>query len=796
MTSRAVSFESLSGIPARAGGLHQDEVERQRVRFGANDIVEISGHPLLELVRDTLRDPMVWFLLGIAIVFLLLGQKRDAIILFVALVPLLLMDLLLHRRAQASTRELRGRLASNCFVHRGDQVIEIPVARLVPGDLVRLEPGQSLPADGIFQKSRGLQLDESSLTGESLPVGKQHWEELLRLWPSGGERLVPESSLGFAGTRVLTGEGELRVTQTGRSTGYGQIVRSVSDLPHESTPLQQAISRLVSRLIVAALAFCVLLAGIRMVQGHGWLDALLSAATLAVAAIPEEFPVVFTFFLGVGVYRLARRKALVRRAVTVENMGRVDLICTDKTGTLTEGVLTLNHRLPVSGVSEQELLEAAAWASRAESLDPMDQAILDLLSMERGDLQPDTRRVLAVFPFTEDRKREVVIRQDGSRRPESWIKGAPEEVLPRTTLSDAERREWSEHVDRLSSEGHKVLACGRLEMHDLEDGVGEGSSEPQRGYQFLGLLAFEDPARPDVASAVRACEEAGIRVLMITGDHPNTAAAICRDIGLGGGNPRVVSAEEHAAHLVPEWLESNPSWLDGVHAIARCRPLQKLAVVQAFRRSGRVVAVTGDGVNDVPALKAADIGIAMGLRGTRGAREVSSIILSDDRFSTIVGAIGEGRQLFDNLRRSFEYLLLFHIPFVATAAIVPLLGYPLLYLPLHVVWLELLIHPTALLAFQQEARPGIPPGARDGDFFSNAQASRILLVGLLMALLVAALGILTLNSGGSIELARSRVLVLLGIWSAVLAAYLSRLRTRAARWIVALTVLASMAIAL
>ncbi len=462
-------------------------------------------------------------------------------------------------------------------------------------------------------------------------------------------------------------------------------MRSATRGAHTRTPLQSAVANLVMVLIVGAALICLILAWVRLQQGHGLLDALLSAVTLAVAALPEEFPIVLTFFLGVGVYRLAKRQALVRRAVVVENIGRVSCICSDKTGTITEGRLQLTHRSPAADVSAERLLLLAAGASRRETGDPMDAAILDALP------EAPAWEVVACFPFTEDRKRETgVLRQD--QRLFAAVKGAPEIVLGQCNLAPEERQTWQARIDEFAGSGHKVIACAWREL----DGTPWPGGEPDRDFRFAGLLCFEDPVRQGVAEALQVCAQARIHVIMVTGDHRATASAVAREIGLGGPDPLVLDADQMHARLA----QGDSSFLREVSVIARAVPSQKVDLVRALQANGEIVAVTGDGVNDVPALQAADIGIAMGERGTRSAREVAAIVLLDDNFRTIVRAIAEGRQVFYNLQLSFQYLLMIHLPLVVTAALIPLAGYPLLYLPIHVVWLELIIHPTALLVFQ------------------------------------------------------------------------------------------------
>jgi Ca2+-transporting ATPase len=590
--------------------------------------------------------------------------------------------------------------------------------------------------------------------------------------------MVNGAHWGFAGTRLLTGAARLRVVFTGGETLYGEIVRTAAGGARARTPLQGALARLVSVLLVAATALCLLLAAVRLWQGHGWLDAFLSAVTLAVAALPEEFPVAFTFFLGVGVYRLARRQALVRRAVSVENVGRVTCICSDKTGTITEGRLRVTHLRPAPGASAASLVRVAALASRRETGDPLDAAILD----EAEERWAAPRRVdVATFPFTEDRRRETaVVREDGAGLLAA-VKGSPEVVLGMTALAEPERAAWSQEVARLAAEGHKVIACASRPLDDAED----VAQEPTEGYRFAGLVVCEDAVRPGVPEAVAACRRAGIHTILVTGDHPAAARAVAREIGLAAGEPRLLLGEE-----LERLAADGAADLRAVDVIARALPAQKLTLVRGLQARGEVVAVTGDGVNDVPALEAADVGIAMGERATRSAREVAAIVLMDDNFRTIVGAIAEGRQLFRNLRRSFQYLLMIHIPLVLSATLIPLAGYPLLYLPIHIVWLEMVIHPTAMLVFQKTpsgdglARAG---ATRRPRFFSPADWAVILGVGLLLAAVVALGFVRGLGGDARVAHARAMAMACLTFASAAIAVLLSGVRTRIARVVVAAT---------
>jgi P-type Ca2+ transporter type 2C len=771
MQRRSVPLDRLEGLWASERGLLSGEVVARTQSYGTNDIIEAPPHPWRGLVVDTAKDPMLWFFAGTSVLYWAVGQRIEALTLLVAILPLLGMDVYLHRRTQASTEGLKSRLSTTATALRDGVKSTLPSSQLVPGDLVFVTSGDAIPADGLLVKSSNMQVDESVLTGEAYPVIKR---QIAGPPTDGGEPLVDEVHWAFAGTRILTGDACIRLVFTGQETIYGEIVRSAVHGSHESTPLQLAIRYLVKILLVAALVACGILAAVRLHQGNDWLDALISAATLAATAIPEEFPVVFTFLLGVGVYRLAKRQALVRRAVVVENIGRVSVICSDKTGTLTEGRLHLAHLLPTDGLSEAQLQLLATIAARAESGDPMDNAILRWpgQSTKTGDAQ--NRHT--TFPFTEDRKRETGVVSNTSGRLLAVTKGAIEVISSICEISDAERDAWLARAAELADQAHKVVAVAQREM---PQGL-EVNAEPDSGFSFAGLLAFEDPVRPGVREAVQACRSAGIHVIMVTGDHPLTARAVAREVGLGGAHPRVLLGDELELGKEKRQLPT----LREVDVIARAKPAQKLLLVKYLQESGEIVAVTGDGVNDVPALQSADIGIAMGERGTRSAREVAAIILLDDNFRTIVGAIGEGRQLFENLQLSFNYLLVIHIPLVLTATLIPLAGYPLLYLPIHVVWLEMLIHPTAMLVFQDlPARELLPRGAtaKRGRFFDAKQWGGIIVTGIFIAAVVTVGYLRSLEGRINVEHGRAMALASLILASVAVTAVLSRLRTPTAQ---------------
>ncbi len=777
---RQVPLERWRGITPSDRGLGAREVAERLRLYGPNEIIEIARNRWLELGRDTASDPMLWFLLAVGALYLWLGKSTEGTTLLAAILPLVGMDAFLHWRTQASTAGLKSRLAARAVVMRDGVRTEIPATGLVPGDSIVVGPSELIPADGIVVAGDDLQAEESTLTGESFPVRKRPLTVALA---DGSEPAVEGEHWVFAGTRLLTGSATVRVVFTGGETLYGEIVRSAATGAVARTPLQRALTNLVSILLGAAALSCVILAAVRLYQGHGWADAIVSALTLAVAALPDEFPVVFTFFLAMGVYRLAKQQTLVRRAVTVENIGRVTSICSDKTGTITAGRLRLTHLIAGDGVTDEWLLFVAGAASRRESGEPLDGAIMTAIE-EAAQRRSSAPQPLATFPFTEVRKRECAIVRMSDGRLLAAAKGAAEGVLASCSLSDHDRAQWDGRVSELCADGHRVIAAA---WRFLSDGAST-VAEPLDGYSFAGLLAFEDPVREGVPDAVAACRNAGIRVVMVTGDHPLTARAVAREIGLGGADPCVISGDELEHRL------AEPGAQESFDVVARALPAQKLALVRVLQRRGEVVAVTGDGVNDVPALQAADVGIAMGERGTRSAREAASIVLMDDNFRTVVRAIGEGRALLRNLRRSFEYLLIMHTPFILSAAIVPLAGFPLMYEPIHIVWIELILHPTALLVFQE--LPSHGPLEHLASRHSHRLFDARDWIGILGAGATGTVAVLlnywlSLGLDRDLAQARSVGLVTLTLISGVLAIALSGLRSPTSRLIAATTFLLS-----
>ncbi len=712
-----------------ATGLTAVEARRRLDVFGPNLLVpEHDATGVWATVRHIVTDPMAVLLLVAAVTYFALGETRDGIIALVALVPIVGVGLVLELRAEHALESLRRLTAPLARVIRDGREELVPAIDLVPGDAIVLREGDVIPADSQLAAGTELVVDESALTGESQAITKT--------------TLNDDEAALWAGTTVLAGRATAVISITGAKTRYGTIGELVARIAPSPTPLQLAIRKLFVQLSVVAAAFCVAVIVIELARGHTPAEALIAGVSLAMAAIPEEFPMVFTLYLGLGAWRLARDNALVRRLVGVETLGATSVICADKTGTLTLGTIEVAEHWTAPGVSERDLLTLAVLASEPRPFDPLEQAIvraaatrgIDASRVQSGDLVRDHQ----FDPLT--RTLTHVWRRDGALG--AYAKGALEGILMRG-LTDADAGAGATAAnERLAARGMRVIAVSTSDAV-LEDG--DRASDESR-LRLAGLLAFVDPLRPGVDASIAECREAGVRVVMITGDHPVTARAVAD--GLGVHDARVATGTDIDA-ASDEELRALVASTD---VFARARPEQKYRLVRALRDDGEVVAMTGDGTNDAPALREADIGIAMGRRGTEVARSAATLVLLDDDFSTIVAAVRDGRRIFDNLRRAFSYLISFHAPLLFSAIVVPLSGAPLMLLPVHLVFLELVLHPTVALVFEGDAAdPDLmrrPPRGRSTGLLRRSQAAGVVARGLTLTVGVLAVYLLALPGSG------------------------------------------------
>jgi Ca2+-transporting ATPase len=754
-------------------GLSAAEAARRLATAGPNTIEDRERAGLLALLRGIATEPMFLLLLVAAGLYLALGDLGEGLLLAAFALVTVGLTLFQERRSARALDALRELTVPQVRVIREGQVQRIPARELVPGDLFLIDEGERVAADGVLRDAVGLSADESLLTGESVPVRKR---------PQADEALPPAQAPGgddsvfvFASTLVVAGHGVAEATATGRLTAVGRIGVSLAEIATEATPLQRQLGRLVRLFGGAALVSCVALATWWGLTRGEWLQGLLSAIALGMAMLPEEFPMVLAVFLALGAWRLARLKVLARRPAVVEALGAATVLCVDKTGTLTENRMQLQRLVtdeadviaaPGAPLPEavHRLAEFALLASQPGGLDPMDRAVLAL--GERGlagteHLHPQWQ-LAREYPLTPRllAMAQAWTAEDGRRC--LAAKGAPEAIFDLCHLPAEHRAALLARVRTLAAEGLRVLAVAEGRPDGRQEHAGEALPADAHGHGFvlLGLLGFADPLRAGVPEAVAQARGAGIAVAMITGDHAATALAIAAQAGIDTQAGALTGAE--IAALDDAALDAA---VKRVRVFARVSPELKLRLVQALKRGGETVAMTGDGVNDAPALKAAHVGIAMGVRGTDVAREAAGLVLLDEDFGHIVAGVRMGRRIFDNLRKAMVYIAAIHVP-VAGLALLPLLfGLPPLLLPAHVVLTEMIIDPACSLAFEGAPEdPRVmhrPPREAERGLLDGG----LLLEGLLQgaALLAATLAIYMLALGGGRGTDEARTLAVVAL---------------------------------
>ena len=682
--------------------LSDEEAGRRLVTHGPNEIEDRERHGLLSTLRSVVAEPMFLLLLVAAAIYLVLGDLGEGLLLAFFAVVTVGLVIFQERRSEHALDALRVLASPQVRVVRGGQVRRIAARELVPGDIFLVGEGERLAADGIAREASGLAVDESLLTGESVPVRKRASQ-----LPAGADNEPvggDDTPRVYASTMAVSGHGVIEVLATGRDTRVGRIGASLASIETVPTPLQRHLRRLVQVFGAGAAVTSAALVVWYGLQRGDWMQGVLSAIALGMAMLPEEFPMALTVFLALGAWRLARIKVLSRRPAVIEALGAATVLCVDKTGTLTENRMQL-RRLVTEGADiivkpdaplpedGHRLLEFAMLASRRGGIDPMDRALFghgDAALADTEHLHPGWR-LTHEYPLSSELLAMTHEWTDEAGLHRIAAKGAPEAVFDLCRLSPQRIEALLTKVRLLADQGLRVLAVAEGSAANGE------TATKQNDYDFtlLGLVAFEDPLRVSVPAAVAQAREAGIAVVMITGDHAATALAIARQAGIDVDAGALTGAEigrmDDAA--LAEAVRQ-------VRVFARVMPEQKLRLVEAFRRNGETVAMTGDGVNDAPALKAAHIGIAMGVRGTDVAREAAGLVLLDEDFGRIVGGVRMGRRIFDNLRKVMIYITAIHVP-IAGLALLPLLfGLPPLMLPVHVVLTEMVIDPACSLAFE------------------------------------------------------------------------------------------------
>lgn len=708
-----------------SGGLSEEQARARLREEGFNDLPSTDRRTFLAIVADVLREPMFALLLGAGAVYLVLGDISEAAVLLAFATISVSITVIQETRSERVLESLRDIASPRALVVRGGQRKRIPGREVVRGDAMVLLEGDRVPADGVLVAAGGLVIDESLLTGESVAVHKAAMQKPPDMARPGGEG----TPFVYSGTLVVGGEGTAIVRATGPRSELGRIGQALGSIAPEPPRLQTETRQLVrvfAAFGIAASLLVILLYG--LVHGD-WLQAVLGGIALGMSMLPEEFPLVLTAFMVMGAWRLSRARVLTRRAAAIEMLGSATVLCTDKTGTLTENRMTIAELRTRGGGWHRNgdvpgdmvpLLEAAMLASAREPSDPMERAIAEVASraalhegrvlVRRYGLQAKLLAMTNVWSDAASGELRVM------------AKGAPETIAALCRLDAVELAWLRGAVDEMAREGIRVLGVARANH------VGAlPESQSSFAFRFLGLIGFSDPLRSNVPDAIGECDSAGVRVVMITGDYPMTARAIAERAGLP--HDTAVDGTELARLDQPALREL----LRSARVFARIMPEQKLRIVEALKANGEIVAMTGDGVNDAPALKAAHIGIAMGGRGTDVAREASSIVLLDDDFGSIVHTIRLGRRIYDNLRKASAYIVAVHVPIAGLALLPLLLGLPLMLLPVHIAFLEMVIDPACSIVF--EAEPGErdlmrrPPRPAESRLLSKAMAGWGLLQG-------------------------------------------------------------------
>ncbi len=678
-------------------GLTEAQAENSRNRYGSNQLYEKERKSVFLYLRKIIDEPMLLLLLIAAVLYLIIGSTWDSGLMIAGVMVIIGIDIYQARKTDKALEALKDLSTPKIKVIRQGKIRTVTSDNLVRGDYLIAQEGDLIAGDGVIKAESNFTVDESLLTGESGAIYKQ----------SEKTKCKNDKCTVLAGTLVISGQAVIEVTAIGMKTQYGKIGTSLAKIEETPTPLQKQIKQIIKIFgIVGALA-CVLLMTIVYISSNDIIDSLLKGLTLAISVIPEEIPVILTVFAALGAYRLTRKQTLVRKINAIETLGHITTLCTDKTGTLTENRMKLeeiyaeNILIPADKISAdknklQTILKTALMATQTNPFDSMDISIHE--TGKKIGLIPKKvfSKINLIREYGFDHKLkfmgQVWLIQKNNHLA---IKGSAENVIERCSLTRQEKNRLIQVIDTMAGKGLRVLATAQKTLKDknLPQGLVKIND-----FEFVSLLGFRDPPREDAKKAVTIARQAGIRVRMITGDHPQTALHIAKSVGISTSRGAITGSEVDAM-TENELIKA----METIHVFARINPEQKLKIITALKNRGEVTAMIGDGVNDAPSLKDADIGIAMGKRGTNVAREAADITLLDDRLITVVQAVGDGRRIFDNIQKAVSYIFIVHVYIILTALLIPLSGLPILLTPIHIVLLELIIDPTCSLVFE-----GIP----------------------------------------------------------------------------------------
>lgn len=685
-------------------GLTKQEAAEKLEKEGYNELPSSKPKSIFNLAIGVVKEPMFLLLVACGTLYLTLGDIQEGIMLLGFVFVIMGIEFYQEKKTEKALDALKDLASPRALVIRDGETIRIPGKEVVVGDIVVLQEGDRVPADAIVLKNNNLLADESLLTGESVPVRKRQWTEGDGTFIPGGDDLP----VVYSGSMIVQGNGLVKVTATAQNTEIGKIGKALESVKEEPTQLKREMATLVKRLAIIGVLLCVLVIAVYTITRGDLLKGFLAGITLAMAMLPEEFPVVLTIFLAMGAWRLSKKSVLTRKPAAIETLGSATVLCTDKTGTLTQNKMTVTRlyngtafsNVISGGTFEEpfhEIIEYGILSSQVNPFDPMEKAIINigdqfLQNSEHihTDWLMEKEYPLSKYLLAMSR----VFSNTGTKEKVIAVKGAPEAIFDLCHLDKENVSGYEKAVSEMASEGLRVLGVARAKLISEE----LPSIQHDFDFEFIGLIGLSDPIRKNVPDAVSECYKAGIRVIMITGDYPITATNIGKEIGIR--NPELCITGPELKEMTEDELSLR---IKDVNIFARVIPEQKLKIVNALKKNNEIVAMTGDGINDAPALKASNIGIAMGEKGTDVAREASSLVLMDDNFGSIVGAVRMGRKIFDNLQKALSYIFAIHVP-IAGLSLIPVLfsGLPLILWPVHIVFLELIIDPACSMIFEAE----------------------------------------------------------------------------------------------
>jgi Ca2+-transporting ATPase len=743
-------------------GLSEEDATRKLDTEGFNELPSQKKQGVFSILINILFEPMLLLLLVSGLIYLVLGESNDALMLLFFVVVVVGITFYQERKSERALDALKNLSSPRALVIRNAKQRRIPGREVVREDIIILREGDRIPADGNVLFCSNLLVDESMLTGESQAVRKLDWDGKAKPTNPGGD----DMPFVYSGTLVVQGHGMAKVTGTGIHTEMGIIGKALQTITQEETLLKKETSHLVRSFATVGIILCVFVVIVYGMTRGDWLNGLLAGVSLSMALLPEEFSVVLLIFLSMGAWRMSKRQVLTRRMPAIETLGSATVLCVDKTGTLTMNRMILsslfsgaefydvakNGHLPLPE-KFHELLEFGNLASQVDPFDPVEKEIKNGTDkfLSGSEHVHNNWKLIREYPLSKNLLALSNVWESNDRRKHVIAaKGSPEAIIDMCHLNEAQKKELISRVQNMADNGLRVLGVARAIFQE------ENLPEIQHdfSFEFIGLFGFTDPVRPSVPAAVSECYTAGIRVIMITGDFPGTAMHIARQIGLK--NPdRIITGPELSQMSMAELQEK----IKITNIFARVVPEQKLAIVNALKSNGEVVAMTGDGVNDAPALKSSHIGIAMGERGTDVARESSSIVLLNDDFSSIVEAVRLGRRIFDNLKKAISYIFSVHVPIAGLALFPILFELPLILLPAHIAFLELIIDPACSVVFEAEKdEKNImqrPPRNLKDKLFDRKNLIRSLFQGLSVLFFVLIVFLLALYLGKSENEART-----------------------------------------